>query len=462
MRAYALLSDRPNSEKPGDCALVVVNLETMKYEIRYPIASSLNVTSLAVSPDGSIWYVTDAGRSDPGGVIRLDASPGYVQQMDTTLVEGAQDCVLSTDGRTLYVAASLLVLKIDTSTMKTTATIPVPDALRSIALSEDDQTLAIASAHLGLQGRVYLVDALNMKLIKTIDIQEENPNKLREPPDIFDVIFADTGRVLVWSLNLNAVYQIDVATEAQVNTDTIDLGLPLDPGVVSTARNLNNQLSYGKAHRNVSAKAYLARDSQLVIIDGLTSVSKGGFSGTPFMARIAPSGKSLYVCVEQAGTDPLIPDAPKFFDALDLYEYDPNTKTYKLTPAVFKFDNPHMFVRDLRIIDPVDLSFPVSQYVTLANAVHILSGIVNDAAGVYVGADGKLHHLPAVDPTGDPIWRRISSTMRDALLGLTLNGIASVIHNPEARHQLQRDALSLTRRAVEQMLDSLELRERSD
>lgn len=440
MRAYALLADRPTSGMAGGSALVVVNLQTKLSEITYPIEADVDVTSLAVSPDGNFCYITDASH---GKIIRLDISPGYVQKHESFPAQGAQDCVLSADGGTLYVAAVSSLYKFDTATMTITASLITNDRLWGIALSKDEATIAIAATSGGHEGKLYLVNTANLTQNKTVELQNTDSKKSGCPSNTFDVVFTDAGHVLVWNPYCNAVYQVDVAKASQVNQETISLGAPLDEGDVSRARNYANQLSYSDA----SARAHLVRASELAIADpvGLGSKFQAQFSGEPFMASLAPDGESLYVCVQKGDTD-----------VLDLYKYNRQSKNYTSVPAIFSFTKPPMYVRDLRILsEPFGPSFPVSQYVTLAEAVHILSGIVNDAAGVYIGPDGRLHRLPPGDPRPDPLWANLTPRTQDALLGLALNGVASVIHNADARRRLQQEALRLTQRSVNKMLASL-------
>lgn len=77
-------------------------------------------------------------------------------------------------------------------------------------------------------------------------------------------------------------------------------------------------------------------------------------------------------------------------------------------------------------------------------AVRILFGVVNDAPGVVIGADGRPHPVPG--GPGDPVWSQLQPGERDRLIGSVLRELSGQVHNAAARTEIERVAHQLAGR----------------
>jgi hypothetical protein len=62
---------------------------------------------------------------------------------------------------------------------------------------------------------------------------------------------------------------------------------------------------------------------------------------------------------------------------------------------------------------------------------------------------------PVPVPPPEPFFKNLSPEMRDILVGLALHEMSSLINNPRARKDLQRAALNLASKEIQQLIKSL-------
>jgi hypothetical protein len=80
----------------------------------------------------------------------------------------------------------------------------------------------------------------------------------------------------------------------------------------------------------------------------------------------------------------------------------------------------------------------------------ILFGIINDAPGVWIGPDGRPHHVPG--GPGDPVWMDLSPSVRDLFLGAALREIGQAVGQPELREQVSRMGSALIKASAKQLM----------
>jgi len=78
----------------------------------------------------------------------------------------------------------------------------------------------------------------------------------------------------------------------------------------------------------------------------------------------------------------------------------------------------------------------VNRFNRAASFVKILFGVVNDAPGKVIGADGNVHPVPG--GPGDPLWTQLSPASRDVLIGLAVNELGAQHSNADFRENIQK------------------------
>lgn len=78
----------------------------------------------------------------------------------------------------------------------------------------------------------------------------------------------------------------------------------------------------------------------------------------------------------------------------------------------------------------------VSRFDRAASFVKILFGVINDAPGWVIGADGKPHPVPG--GPGDPLWNQLSPASRDVLISLAVNELGAQHSNADFRQNIQQ------------------------
>ena len=328
MTLFALMTAEvePHEEEPPPLSSIeVVDLINMATVRSLSIGARL-VSSLEVSPDGQRLYVVD--RTQREIAVLSATTGGTVASIPLTY---PRDCVLSADGSTLYVTTDSSVVAIDTTSNTVRLTLATgTDTPLGIALSPDGSTLGTACASGGPNPAAYLVEAATLTLKARIPIAGNVAGCVTSPND---VAFTDNGRLLLWDSNCDSLYQVDVASAAQLTAQTINLGR--DTG---SFFNFNNMLSYSAA----SARAYATKESlELAIMDptGPSGTLVGGFSGVPFVPVLTPDGLALFIAVLQ-------PSAAGGADTLDRYDTTSNT----FMRGVYTFSAATMTVRDMQIL----------------------------------------------------------------------------------------------------------------
>jgi len=81
----------------------------------------------------------------------------------------------------------------------------------------------------------------------------------------------------------------------------------------------------------------------------------------------------------------------------------------------------------------MDLTIPKA-----AAILKILFGGPTDAGFFYIGADGKIHHVPGWDPVN---WAELSPETRDVLVCMGINELATAITDPKFKTEIQNIAV---------------------
>jgi tyrosinase len=79
--------------------------------------------------------------------------------------------------------------------------------------------------------------------------------------------------------------------------------------------------------------------------------------------------------------------------------------------------------------------------------LYILFGVINDAPGLVIGPDGKLHRVPGGPGDPGPQWEKLAPEQRDALVGLALADLSTVVHAPELKGQMSHFSTTLIQSA---------------
>lgn len=101
-----------------------------------------------------------------------------------------------------------------------------------------------------------------------------------------------------------------------------------------------------------------------------------------------------------------------------------------------------IFWRWHKWVDGVSVNWQAAQVAfhvpnNIATIVRILFGVTNDAPGLVIGPDGKPHRVPG-GPGPDPgPMMRVSSTVRNVLLGQLVQDLAAFVPHTETQKHLQ-------------------------
>jgi peptide/nickel transport system substrate-binding protein len=332
---YALMTSSfsDDSFSPPQSAIEVVDLSGGSTMRAFSIGNR-EVSSLAVSPDGLRLYVTDRTN---GAVAVFSGTTGAM--IATVAVSEPRDCVLSTDGSTLYVSAGRSVVAVDTATNSIGRKLATgEDTPLGIGVSPEEDVLAVASSRGGSDPALYLIDVATLALRARVPITNPGePTNCATFPT--DVAFTDTGRVLLWDSNCDNLYQVEVATRKQLTSATIRLGRD-----AASSANFNNVLSYSPTSARAYAIKESTRDSNvpvLAVMDpsaGVVSLTDGA-AGRPFAAGLAPGGEALLVSVIHRFSG-------GGADTLDCYDAVRGT----VERNVYTLSRSNMSVRDMRTL----------------------------------------------------------------------------------------------------------------
>ena len=323
---FAVLTQNVTGDGINNAALEVVDLNTHT-TVRTLLLGARNPVSLSISPDAQRAYIVDRANSE---VLVINAVTG--QGIATIPAPDPRDGILTADGETLFVSAGSSVLKINTATNAVqTLSLDGPLAL-GLALSPDGTKLAVVGSNQGsgLSAPFYLVDtAAFTATLVTITNPGEPTNCITVPND---AVFTNAGRVLLWDSNCDTVYQVDVATAAQVTADTIRLGR--DNG---SFFNFNNILLFSA----VTQRGYVLKETPALGV--LTPSPAAGTTFTApsgsFVPAVTPNGLWVYTSILSltGGSDTLV-------------RFDTATNTFSGTLYTFTAPTAAMTVRDMTIV----------------------------------------------------------------------------------------------------------------
>jgi tyrosinase len=82
----------------------------------------------------------------------------------------------------------------------------------------------------------------------------------------------------------------------------------------------------------------------------------------------------------------------------------------------------------------------------MGSAVRILFGIINDAPGAWIDAQGHIHH--GGGGPGDPVWATLTPAIRNDLVGRAITELAALTRNAQARTQIVKAASSLLKKTT--------------
>lgn len=122
-RLYAVSTNAVANATPPYNAVLAFDLKTGARVAEYAVADARQLNDVAVAPDG-ILYATDSGA---GTVMKFDPSrPGGAPSVlvPAGAIRGSNGLALTPDGRTLYVAHSTGVVRVDTASGKLEKLLP--------------------------------------------------------------------------------------------------------------------------------------------------------------------------------------------------------------------------------------------------------------------------------------------------------------------------------------------------
>ena len=79
----------------------------------------------------------------------------------------------------------------------------------------------------------------------------------------------------------------------------------------------------------------------------------------------------------------------------------------------------------------------LARFNAAAAVIRILFGGTNDAPGLGIGPDGRPHKIPG-GPGDPPVWTQLSPAVRDALVGVAVGELASLVSHADTRTGIQR------------------------
>ena len=310
-RLYALLTSSFSADPYGalpQCAIEIIDTSNMQRASTFSIGQR-SVLALAATTTGERLFVlepdhllTFTGAGDLQGDVKLPR---------------ARDLTISPDDRTIWITADGAVLALDTSTGEQRR-IPISIAAPlGIAISRDGLTIATCGSANGTAALV-LIDTRSLTARSVPISNPGEPTNCWTSPN--DVVFTDTGKVLLWDSNCDNLYQVDVSTGTQLTAETIRTGRD-----EASSFNFNDVLVYSVDTR----KAFALKESRKVAV---LDPEKRGFKlidvkGLPFVPKLAVDGRQLFVSVvhrfDGGGAD-----------TLDIYSSDGtliNTGAYKFS-----------------------------------------------------------------------------------------------------------------------------------
>ena len=293
--------------KTPNGGIEIVDLSTNPPTLKKSIdLGASNPTSFAVAPNGKKIYFADALNSN---VYVIDSATGAF--LSTIPVpEIPQDCVLSPDGRYLYVTTmEPSVVTIDTVLGTVVGKVapgrPYPEQFGGIAFNpgaQNQNQLAVAAT--SSAPAYYLFGASNS--VVTLGPRIEVSGYCTDPfcGRSDDIVFGGTNRVLLVNTACSQLYSFGLPSGTQISGGTFG-----DNSCV--ALNPQNSLFYSpltdKAYL-VYRKFSLGLTTGMGVIDPVTfsSFLISGVPGIPEAAAFAPGSRYLYIVSQQSFTSPFV------------------------------------------------------------------------------------------------------------------------------------------------------------
>jgi DNA-binding beta-propeller fold protein YncE len=307
-------------------SIEVVDLVTMSLLDVIPLGDR-SVNSLAVTHNGRTAFVSD---TVAGEVAIYDTVTGSLRT--TIPVPGAFDIVLSPDEATLYSSSTEAVVAIATATSTVVAKVDLPGKNPStLAITPDGARLGVLSTG-GVTSDLFLFDTrAQLTLSAVVSFGSGDPYC----DALFNDLVFDGPRVLIWDGGCDALYQVDLATRAQLPSTTIHL--PRDSG--TSVLSNNAVVPFPKLARVAVVKEF----NEMIAFDPAaeTFTVAATFTDDPLVGARAPDGVTAFVAL-------LRPREVVVADTLDRI----NLATGVTRRSVYEFSDATKRVRDLTVVAP--------------------------------------------------------------------------------------------------------------
>jgi hypothetical protein len=76
--------------------------------------------------------------------------------------------------------------------------------------------------------------------------------------------------------------------------------------------------------------------------------------------------------------------------------------------------------------------------VMVVAVMRIIFGGGSDGPGIYLTPDGKIGHIPGWNPEN---WEKLSPSSQDVLVCMAINELASLVHEPSLKSDVQNAAI---------------------
>jgi DNA-binding beta-propeller fold protein YncE len=305
----------PGVLKAPNGAVEIVDLGTDPPSLRKAIdLGASNPTSIAVAPDGKRFYFVDNLNSN---VYVVDPVTGAFLGT-TPIPEGPIDCVLSVDGKYLYVTTQEpSVVTVETRFGTVVGKVAPGQSYREefggIALRHGDTADQLAVAATSSAPAYYLFGASKgaLSLGQRVEVSGGCTNPSCGRGD--DVAYGDSDRLLLATLACNQMFTYAPSSGTQISRGSFgtEACLPLNP---------QNSLLYSQ----LTQLAYIVtRHYSLGLAPGLAVVDPATYAGSFFIsglgripeaAAFAPGGRYLYIVGQDTFISPLVLDR---YDALN-------------------------------------------------------------------------------------------------------------------------------------------------
>lgn len=123
---YAVSTNALTQGKPLHNTVFAFDIKTGKRNAEYQVPGALQLNDVAVAPNGDVY----ASDSQSGAIWKIDTKPGSTAKPQAFVAAGtlggSNGLVVAPDGKTLYVAHSTGLVRVDTETGKVDRLVPPP------------------------------------------------------------------------------------------------------------------------------------------------------------------------------------------------------------------------------------------------------------------------------------------------------------------------------------------------